>query len=175
MLDISPGTKIDTALAKLEGALAKGDVDAAANLFQADCYWRDLVTFTWNLKTLEGREQVRDMLSSQLAATKPSNFVQDTREAASEAGGVTEGWFEFETGVARGYGHIRLKDGLIWTLLTTMTELKGHEEPKGFRRPMGAEHGHDRNRTTWKEKRESEAVELGYNCLLYTSPSPRDS
>lgn len=99
MLDISPGTKIDTALAKLEGALAKGDVDAATNLFQADCYWRDLVTFTWNLKTLEGREQVRDMLSSQLAATKPSNFVQDTREAASEAGGVTEGWFEFETGL----------------------------------------------------------------------------
>ncbi len=77
------------------------------------------------------------MLTSQLAAIKPSNFAQDTKEAASEAGGITDGWFEFETGVARGYGHIRLKDGLIWTLLTTMTELKGHEEPKGNRRPMG--------------------------------------
>ncbi len=94
MLDISPGTKIDTALAKLERALASGDIDAAVNLFQADCYWRDLVTFTWNLKTLEGHEQIRDMLGSQLAATKPSNFVQDTKEAASESGGVTEGWFD---------------------------------------------------------------------------------
>ncbi len=167
MLDVSPGTKIDTILAKLGDALASGNIDAAVNLFQAECYWRDLVTFTWNLKTMEGHEQVRDMLESQLAATKPSNFVQDTKEAASEAGGVTEGWFEFETGVARGYGHIRLKDGLIWTLLTTMTELKGHEEPKGIRRPMGAEHGHDRNRKTWKEKRENEAAELGYSTQPY--------
>ncbi len=69
--------------------------------------------------------------------------------------------------MARGYGHIRLKDGLIWTLLTTMTELKGHEEPKGIRRPMGAEHGHDRNRKTWKEKRETEASELGYSIQPY--------
>ncbi|MBB1251252.1 NAD(P)/FAD-dependent oxidoreductase [Rhizobium sp. G21] len=167
MLDISPGTKIDAVLSKLGQALESGDIDAAVNLFQADCYWRDLVTFTWNLKTLEGHEQIRDMLASQLGATKPSNFVQDAKEQASEAGGVTDGWFEFETGVARGYGHIRLKDGLIWTLLTTMTELKGHEEPKGFQRPMGAEHGHGRNRKTWKEKREAEAAELGYQTQPY--------
>lgn len=167
MLDISPATKIDTVLSKLGHALAEGNIDAAVNLFQADCYWRDLVTFTWNLKTLEGHEQIRDMLASQLAEIKPSNFAQDTKEAASEAGGITDGWFEFETGVARGYGHIRLKDGLIWTLLTTMTELKGHEEPKGNRRPMGAEHGHDRNRKTWKEKREAEAAELGYTTQPY--------
>ncbi|QKW98683.1 MULTISPECIES: NAD(P)/FAD-dependent oxidoreductase [unclassified Agrobacterium] len=162
MLDVSPATKIDTVLLKLGNALEAGDIDAAVNLFQADCYWRDLVTFTWNLKTLEGREQIHDMLASQLAAIKPSGFVQDAKEQASEGGGVTEGWFEFETGVARGYGHIRLKDGLIWTLLTTMSELKGHEEPKGIRRPMGAEHGHDRSRRTWKEKCEAEAAELGY-------------
>ncbi|MFF2323078.1 NAD(P)/FAD-dependent oxidoreductase [Agrobacterium sp. NPDC058088] len=167
MLDVSPATKIDTVLSKLGKALEAGDIDAAVNLFQADCYWRDLVTFTWNLKTLEGREQIRDMLTTQLAAIKPTGFVQDVKEQASDGGGITEGWFEFETGVARGYGHIRLKDGLIWTLLTTMSELKGHEEPKGIRRPMGAEHGHDRNRRTWKEKRETEAAELGYSEQPY--------
>ncbi|MGP4692329.1 NAD(P)/FAD-dependent oxidoreductase [Agrobacterium cavarae] len=167
MLDVSPATKIDTVLSKLGTALEAGDIDAAIHLFQADCHWRDLVTFTWNLKTLEGREEIRDMLQSQLAAIKPSGFVQDGKEPASEGGGVTEGWFEFETATARGYGHIRLKDGLIWTLLTTMSELKGHEEPKGMRRPMGAEHGHDRNRRTWKEKREAEASELGYSEQPY--------
>lgn len=167
MLDVSPATKIDTVLSKLGTALEAGDIDAAIHLFQADCHWRDLVTFTWNLKTLEGREQIRDMLQSQLAAIKPSGFVQDGKEPASEGGGVTEGWFEFETATARGYGHIRLKDGLIWTLLTTMSELKGHEEPKGTRRPMGAEHGHDRNRRTWKEKCEAEASELGYSEQPY--------
>ncbi|MBB4105908.1 NAD(P)/FAD-dependent oxidoreductase [Allorhizobium borbori] len=167
MLDISPSTKIDTVLSKLADALASGNIEAAVNLFQADCYWRDLVTFTWNLKTLEGHEQIRDMLSSQLASIKPSNFVQDAKEMASEADGVTDGWFEFETATARGYGHIRLKNGLIWTLLTTMSELKGHEEPKGIRRPMGAEHGHNRDRKTWTEKREQEAAELGYTTQPY--------
>ncbi|MBP2238702.1 putative flavoprotein involved in K+ transport [Sinorhizobium kostiense] len=167
MLEESPGIRIDTALAKLGKALERGDIDAAVNLFQADCYWRDLVAFTWNIRTLEGPDQIRDMLSSQLAAIKPARFRQDEKEPASASDGLTEGWFEFETEVARGYGHIRLKNGLIWTLLTTMTELKGHEEPKGFRRPLGAEHGHDPDRKTWREKRESEAAELGYETQPY--------
>jgi putative flavoprotein involved in K+ transport len=167
MLEESPSTKIDTILAKLGRALEQGDIDAAVNLFQADCYWRDLVTFTWNLRTLEGPEQVRAMLKAQLAATAPRNFRQDPNEQASDGDGVTDGWFEFETGVARGYGHIRLKNGLIWTLLTTMTELKGFEEPKGANRPLGAQHGHGRDRLTWKEKREREAAELGYKTQPY--------
>ncbi|EKF41433.1 probabable FAD-dependent oxidoreductase [Nitratireductor indicus C115] len=167
MLEDSPHTKIDTVLGKLSRALEAGDIDAAVNLFQADCYWRDLVAFTWNLRTMEGQDQIRDMLSSQLAAIKPSRFRQDEKEPAGGSDGVTEGWFEFETELARGYGHIRLKNGLIWTLLTTMSELKGFEEPKGLRRPLGAEHGHNRDRKTWKEKREAEAVELGYTTQPY--------
>lgn len=167
MLEESPGTRIDTALAKLGKALERGDIDTAVNLFQADCYWRDLVAFTWNLKTMEGQDQIRDMLTTQLAAIKPARLRQDENEPAIAGDGVTEGWFEFETEVARGHGHIRLKNGLIWTLLTTMTELKGHEEPKGLRRPLGAEHGHDPNRRTWKEKREAEAAELGYTMQPY--------
>ncbi|MBT1159381.1 NAD(P)/FAD-dependent oxidoreductase [Aminobacter anthyllidis] len=168
MLDDSPQTKIDSILGKLEKVLAGGDIDAAVNLFQADCYWRDLVTFTWNLKTMEGHDQVRDMLKSQLASIKPDRFRQDDKELASQNDGITDGWFEFETAVARGYGHIRLKNGLIWTLLTTMSELKGHEEPKGSLRPMGAEHGSDAGRRTWKEKREAEAAELGFTTQPYT-------
>ena len=167
MLDQSPQARVDAVLAKLEKALASGDIDAAVNLFQEDCYWRDLVTFTWNIRTLEGRDAIGEMLKAQLAAIKPGHFRQDAKEAAGDGNGVTEGWFEFETEAARGYGHIRLKNGLIWTLLTTMSELKGHEEPKGFRRPMGAEHGSDPTRKTWKEKRESEASELGFSEQPY--------
>ncbi|MDK1493605.1 NAD(P)/FAD-dependent oxidoreductase [Sinorhizobium sp. 7-81] len=167
MLEESPNTRIDNTLAKLGRALEQGDIEAAVNLFQADCYWRDLVAFTWNIRTMEGRDQIRDMLTNQLAAVKPALFRQDEKEQASGGDGVSEGWFEFETEVARGYGHMRLKNGLIWTLLTTMTELKGLEEPKGFRRPLGAEHGHDPNRKTWREKREEEAAELGYETQPY--------
>ncbi len=167
MLNDSPAAKVDTILAKLGRALESGDVDAAVNLFQEDCYWRDLVTFTWNLKTLEGRDQVRDMLKAQLPAIRPAHFRQDEAEAANEGNGVIDGWFTFETETARGYGHIRLRNGLIWTLLTTMSELKGHEEPKGFRRPLGAEHGHNPDRKTWLEKRAQEEAELGYTTQPY--------
>ncbi|HMH99028.1 MAG TPA: nuclear transport factor 2 family protein, partial [Bradyrhizobium sp.] len=163
MLDKAPDGKISDLLNALDKALSAGEVERVVDLFQTDCYWRDLVTFTWNIKTMEGRDQVRDMLKARLADTKPSNWKIADGEDASEADGITESWIQFETGVARGFGHLRLKDGRIWTLLTTMSELKGHEEPVGFDRPMGAKHGAERNRKTWKEEREAEAAELGYS------------
>lgn len=42
-------------LEQLEGFLRASDSTGAAQLFEQDGYWRDLVLFTWNLKTLEGR------------------------------------------------------------------------------------------------------------------------
>lgn len=158
---------ISAVLETLEGALKRGDVAAAVELFQPDCYWRDLVAFTWNIKTLEGREQIAEMLSAQLGAIKPSNFKLAEPEPATDANGVTQGWITFETEAARGTGFIRLKDGRIWTLLTTMAELKGHEEPKGAKRPMGAEHGARQNRTSWKENREAELDALGTSTQPY--------
>ena len=72
------------------------------------------------------------MLESQLAADPAARLRGSTRARRPTASGdVTEGWIDFETAAGRGYGHIRLKDGLIWTLLTTLTELKGFEEPNG--------------------------------------------
>ena len=130
MLDETPAATLDTVLRRLNDALEKGDAKAAAALFQADSYWRDLVAFTWNLKTMEGPDQVRAMLESQLGEVKPGSLRLDPNETPAASGDVTEGWIEFETAAGRGYGHIRLKDGLIWTLLTTLTELKGFEEPK---------------------------------------------
>ncbi|MBZ9920699.1 MULTISPECIES: NAD(P)/FAD-dependent oxidoreductase [unclassified Mesorhizobium] len=168
MLDKAPNRKLSDLLERFGAALAAGDVDKAVECFQEDCYWRDLVTFTWNIKTMEGRDQVRDMLESQLSKTKPSHFAIARGEDATEANGVIDGWISFETDVARGFGHIRLKDGKIWTLLTTMVELKGHEEPAGFARPMGAKHGSGKNRPTWKEEREKEAAELGFKTQPYT-------
>ncbi|CAN7599899.1 NAD(P)-binding domain-containing protein [Mesorhizobium caraganae] len=168
MLDKAPNKKLSDLLDTFGAALSAGDIDKAVTCFQEDCYWRDLVTFTWNIKTMEGRDQVRDMLVSQLAKTKPSNWAIAKGEDASESDGVLDGWISFETAVARGFGHIRLKDGKIWTLLTTMVELKGHEEPAGFDRPLGAKHGHGKNRPTWKEEREKEAAELGFKTQPYT-------
>ena len=167
MLDKAPNQKLSTLLETFGQALASGDVDKAVSLFQEDCYWRDLVAFTWNIKTLEGRDQVRAMLESQLAKTKPSRWAIAEGEDATETDGLLEGWISFETEVGRGFGHIRVKDGKIWTLLTTLAELKGHEEAMGYARPMGAKHGSGKNRKTWKEERDEEAAELGFSRQPY--------
>lgn len=168
MLDTTTQSHVEEFLDKFGAALEAGDVDAAVSMFQADCYWRDLVSFTWNLKTMEGHDQIRDMLGAQLAKTKPTGWRIAEGEPAAEDGGITTAWITFETEVSRGYGLLRLKDGLIWTLLTTMVELKGHEEPLGFERPLGAKHGASKSRLTWAEEREKEQAELGYKTQPYT-------
>ncbi len=168
MLDNTVDMEVGQVLGKLDDALTKGDAAAAANLFTDDCYWRDLVSFTWNIKTMEGKDAVADMLSAQLASVKPSDWRIADGEPATQDGGITTAWISFETAVSRGYGLIRLRDGQIWTLLTSMIELKGHEEPLGFERPLGAKHGASKNVPTWKEERHREAEELGYSVQPYT-------
>jgi len=167
MLDKTHETLATETLSTLTAALEKGDIDAAVELFRADCFWRDLVAFTWNLKTVEGQEGVRDLLTNQLSAIAPGGFRIDPNEAVTGGDGLVEAWIEFETETGRGYGHLRLKDGRIWTLLTTLKELKGFEEPAGVSRPMGAQHGQEQGRKTWLERREQEAAELGYNTQPY--------
>ena len=162
MLDTTTTAQVATFLTEFGDALASGDIDRATAMFQDDCYWRDLVTFTWNLKTMEGHAEVADMLRHQLGAIKPSNWRIAEGETPAEDGGITTAWITFETALARGYGLIRLKDGNIWTLLTSMVELKGFEEPVGFDRPLGAKHGAAKHQPTWKEDREAEARDLGY-------------
>ena len=49
-------------LAEFASALKRSDIDAATALFADDCYWRDLVAFTWNIVTLESRSAMADML-----------------------------------------------------------------------------------------------------------------
>src|SRR6478736_1864785 len=167
MLDKAPNQKISSLLRSLDQALVSDDVECATNLFQTDCYWRDLVAFTWNIKTMEGRNQVRDMLAHCLKRVKPHDWRIAEGEIATEADGVLESWISFETEIARGYGLIRLKDGLIWTLLTTMAELKGHEEKAGFTRVLGARHGVNPGAKTWKELRDEETEKLGYETDPY--------
>jgi putative flavoprotein involved in K+ transport len=170
MLDKAPNKRVADFLGAFGKALSEGDVEKAVSLFQDDCYWRDLVAFTWNIRTMEGKEQVRDMLTSQLALVKPSHWAIARGEDAVEANGIVEGWLTFETDVARGLGHVRLKDGRVWTLLTTMSELKGHEEPVGSARPLGVPGRAEIGKKSWAEEREQEAAELGHSrqpyCLI---------
>ncbi len=164
MSNATPAQRASDWLQRFEKALAAADLKAVAHLFAPECYWRDLVSFTWNIKTQEGRDAITDMLSSQLSHVKPSHFTVSGEP--TEADGIVDAWFNFETTTARGLGHLRLKAGdqgdQAWTLLTTMVELKGFEERKGERRIKGAEHGVHPGRKTWLELRKEEEATLGY-------------
>ena len=152
-------------LQNFQSALTSGQPAAVSALFAEDCYWRDLVAFTWNIRTQEGRGAIEAMLAARLADVAPSAIGIDGE--ATEAGGVTECWFNFETRVARGRGHLRLQGDLAWTLLTTMVELKGFEEKKGPNRIKGAEHGVHKHRKTWLELRQEEQARLGVQDQPY--------
>jgi putative flavoprotein involved in K+ transport len=155
-------------LAQLERALAHADIAAAVTLFADECYWRDLVVFTWNIVTLENRDEIREMLAAVLSEIQPSGWT--LTEPATVKDGVVQGWFCFETAVGRGRGIFRLRDGRCWTLLTTLQELKGFEEQAGPRRARGVHYGAVKNRKTWLETRQDEAARLGYTeqpyCLI---------
>lgn len=147
-------------LADFETAVSRGDFGRAAAMFGDESYWRDLVSFSWNLKTAEGPQQIQAMLEATMPGAKPASFA--IQGEGSEANGVTEGWFTFETATGRGRGHLRLIGGKAWTLLTTLQELKGFEEKKGEHRPKGVEHGAFKDRKSWLEARQEEERTLGF-------------
>ncbi len=161
----APAGKVSTWLAKFSAALDARDIEALKALFGDECYWRDLVAFTWNIKTMEGRDAIGDMAAATLDAVNPKAWQIDGD--ATEADGVTDAWFTFETDAVWGRGHVRLKDGACWTLLTTAQQLKGHEEKRGPTRDHGVAHGAFRDRETYAEARAREAAELGYEAQPY--------
>ena len=111
-------------------------------LFGEECFWRDLVAFTWNVKTLEGRGRDRGHAARQSGRDRSVRVAHRGR-----SGSLPRRWRWRSLGSlrdrrrARGRGVLRLKDGKAWTLLTTLEELKGFEERKAERRPMGTTHG----------------------------------
>lgn len=159
---------VDSWLTDFAAALAKSNPQAAAELFEEEGFWRDLVSFTWNITTLEGPAAIKAMLEVCLPETKPSSWAIEG--TPTDTDGLIESWFTFETAVSRGRGHLRFRNGKAWTLLTTMVELKGYEEHSGVTRSRGVEHGANVDRQSWSEKRARETAALGYTeqpyCLI---------
>jgi len=166
MPDTTANGEIEAWLDRFTRAANAGDPDAVASLFvPGECLWRDLVAVSWNIVTCEGQAAIADMARARLDDVRP--FAASREADAKSADGIVEARIRIETRLARGDGYLRLKDGKAWTLLTRATELKGHEEPSGRRRPRGALHGVHRDRKTWAELRRQEEEELGISRQPY--------
>lgn len=100
-----------TWLASFGQALEAGDFDAAASLFLPESLWRDLVAFTWNIITIDGKEAIGQMLKTQLPVIKPNSFKMQSINHESD--GEVEATFTFETVVSRGKGTVKLHGDLV--------------------------------------------------------------
>ncbi len=123
-------------LGRFEAALADAARADWGALFAAECYWRDLVAFTWDIATLEGADAIAAMARAQAGPIDARDFTPD--DPALAMTDDHKGWFRFETATARCRGHVQLDgDGRAKVLLTAIVELIDHEEIGGLRRPQG--------------------------------------
>ncbi|HJD78164.1 MAG TPA: NAD(P)/FAD-dependent oxidoreductase [Corynebacterium pollutisoli] len=146
-------------LQKLEEATAGPSADSLREIFERDAFWRDLTAISWNITTAEGIDEIVDMVE----ATHPASRLTDVTvsEVADEGDGVTRVSFTFDSADFHGKGIVRLREGRAWTLLTSAQELIEHPEPKGRRRPLGAEHGEKADTRNWLDRKTDRQAALG--------------
>src|SRR6516165_3186594 len=123
-------------LAQLERALSDRDDTLLRTMFHADSHWRDVLALTWRISTVNGGSDIVRELGTHSQRAGP--------RLATRAGTQSiEAIFTFETSEGRGSGVVRLRPNdangdtpKAWTMLTTLDEIKGHEEQLGRSHPQ---------------------------------------
>ena len=111
------------------------EYDLASNLFLEEGCWRDLLAFSWNIITVEGKKDVADMLKVTSGRISVGEW-EIERSSLVEQDGDSY-WFTFATSIANCKGKLTLKDGKCSVLFTSVVELIGHEEATLTRRKKG--------------------------------------
>jgi cation diffusion facilitator CzcD-associated flavoprotein CzcO len=153
-------------LAQFERALAEPGDRLLKTLFHGDSHWRDLLALTWDIKTVDGSDAIARELKAHVGRAKPAGFKiaagrTDPRQVSRVGTAVIEAIFNFETAEGRCSGVLRLvgAGGALkaWTLLTSLDEIKGHEEQLGKARPQGKAYSRDFHGPNWLDVRKAAA------------------
>ncbi|NMJ41761.1 NAD(P)/FAD-dependent oxidoreductase [Roseomonas sp. JC162] len=163
---IMTGTTAEAAaeawLGRFQAALDARDAAAIAALFAAECHWRDILAFTWNLRTASGADAIAERLAGRLATAQPRGIALAARRtpprrvtrAGTEA---IEAIFTFETAVGPCNGVVRLinEDGepRAWTLMTALDEIRGHEDPANGTRWQNVDWKRNFGGENWLDRR----------------------
>lgn len=141
------------------------DYDRVAGMMHADCYWRDLLTFSWDFKTLHGVDAIKSWLIGTFDKVGAQGFRlegEPTISAIGEHSTTLEFFFRFETKIALGRGYVRLVGDItpggkpeVFTVLTAMAELKEFPEPLGRTRPREDLRATSRNLENWLDRRQA--------------------
>jgi len=151
-------------LSRFEASLCSGDREQLLDIFSADSHWRDLLAFTWNITPYVGAQQIVQGLLDAQASAQTSMFALDSsrtppRRVTRTGVDVIEAIFGFESRAGRGHGIVRIladQPDRAWVLMTSLDELKGHEEPINGRRPSGQAYSRAFGGENWTERRQRE-------------------
>ena len=148
-------------------ALASRDESRLAALFAGECHWRDILAFTWDLHTTSGAAAIARRLASALDKVTPRDLHlaagRTPPRAVTRAGTpAIEAIFTFETGVGPCNGVVRLvsEGGQVraWTLMTSLDEIRGHEDPANGRRWQNVDWKRNFGGENWADRRKAAAA-----------------
>ncbi|KAK0463684.1 uncharacterized protein EV420DRAFT_1745222 [Desarmillaria tabescens] len=148
----------------LSDAIEAKDSTTITAHFLADGYWRDLLSLSWDNRTLHTIPVIKNFLddNDRLKSSGLRNFKLEGEPVLLRANRDftwVQCFFTFETSIARGRGFFRLMRGAddgAWkakTFYTGIEEFKGYEEHRGSTRPVGVNHGANTDRKSWKDSR----------------------
>jgi len=75
--DIPP--VVEDWLARLNAAAADPTPEQVGPLFEPDSHWREAVAFSWELKTLSGRDRIAPELAAAIAKFEARGFAIDPK------------------------------------------------------------------------------------------------
>ncbi|KAF8649210.1 hypothetical protein AX16_005937 [Volvariella volvacea WC 439] len=119
-------------LSSFADGVAAGDVKRLANLFVSNGWLRDFLVFSWNNRSLEGREKIADYLDQNLKNAGVTDVQLEQRPGLTPefrdfviAKGISAG-FSFNTQIAFGHGFFNLVQGEDgeWRALTVLMAVK---------------------------------------------------
>ena len=154
-------------LGDFAAALASGDANAVAALFADECFWRDILAFGWDLRTTTGASAIASRLTSAVKTVAPRNLQlargRTPPRAVTRAGtACLEAIFTFETAVGPCNGVVRLitDSGYprAWTLMTTLDEIRGHEDPANGKRWQNVDWKRNFGGENWADRRRKAAA-----------------
>ena len=152
-------------LKQFELALSNNKADEAADLFADHGQWRDLLAFTWHIQTMDGREKIQRTLQQTTPKAQPKELAlaeERTPPRIVDRADVDciEAFIKLDTIWGPASGILRLipdengPNGVkAWVLMTSLEEIRGHEEAIGDRRPSGENYSRSFGGDNWLDLR----------------------
>lgn len=141
--DSTEATAVATSwLANLTLAIGSADPQAFAAVFLPNGWFRDVLTFSWDTRSLRGPEAIASYLTETHRLAEVSNVTLDKElyylphfvPGPGGSSGVEVGFlYEITHAVGKAYAHLEKDERGSWKALTLtmiITDLKGHEEPE---------------------------------------------